>query len=361
MTLRSHFSPADWERIARDYGAWWAHELDRPLVYVTSKSYDPAVTYPEEHKFVSNFPWSWSAEEVIAAVTPHLEATRYHGDAYPRWWVNFGPGALAAFLGAKAHSVPETVWFEPEELHAPQDIYPCYQPESAWWRRVVNLTKAAADAWGDMVQVGHTDLGGNLDVIASFRTTQNLLTDLYDAPEEVDRLVGEVTRLWLRHYDELYAIIGPTCPGTTCWAPIWSSGTTYMLQCDFSYMISPAMFERFAMPDLVACCNRLDHAFYHLDGRGQIAHLDMLLSIERLRGIQWVPGDGAPPPDQWLDLLKRIIDGGKLCQVSVSAEGARRIVQNIGGKGFLLSITTPMTAEEADAFLRQLAQENISR
>ena len=51
-----------------------------------------------------------------------------------------------------------------------------------------------------------------------------------------------------------------------------------------------------------------------------------MLSLERLRGIQWIPGDGQPTPDQWLPLLKRIRDGGKRVQVFVSPEGARRIV-----------------------------------
>ena len=216
MSFRLHFSPADWERIARDYGAWWAHELDRPLVQITEKVSTPCPAYPEEHEFTSNYPWSMSAEEVIAALTPRLEATRYYGDAFPRWWPNFGPGVMAAFLGARAHSVTETVWFEPAERREAQDIHLCYQPDNPWWHRVVALTRAAVDAWGGLVQVGHTDLGGNLDIIASFRTTQGLLTDLYDAPEEVERLVSEVTRLWLRYYNELYAIIGPTCPGTNC-------------------------------------------------------------------------------------------------------------------------------------------------
>ncbi len=46
-----------------------------------------------------------------------------------------------------------------------------------------------------------------------------------------------------------------------------------MLQCDFAYMISPQMFERFVLPDLTACCEALEHGFYHLDGKGQIRHL----------------------------------------------------------------------------------------
>jgi 5-methyltetrahydrofolate--homocysteine methyltransferase len=108
----------------------------------------------------------------------------------------------------------------------------------------------------------------------------------------------------------------------------------------------------------------LDHGFYHLDGKGEIPHLDLLLSIPRLRGIQWIPGDGQPPPQEWLPLLKRIRDGKKLCQVFVSPEGARTIVREVGGKGFLLVIqagpdfTDP---ERAAAFLKVLESEDISR
>lgn len=361
MSICLRFDEADWERIERDYAAWWAHELDRPLVQVTGTEYDPSATYPEIHQFDSNYPPDTPAEEVIGRITPHLEAKRYYGDAFPRWWVNFGPGIMAGFLGARVHSVPRTVWFEPREVKEARDVHFAYRPDNAWWLRVVDLTRVAVEQWEGRVQVSHTDLGGNLDILASFRTTQGLLLDLHDAPEEVERVVGEITRLWLRYYDELDRIIRPRCRGTTPWAPIWTRGTTYMLQCDFSYMISPGMFERFAVPDLAACCDHLDNGFYHLDGRGQIAHLDMLLAMSRLRGIQWIPGDGAPPPHEWLGLLQRIIDGGKLCQLYVSAEGARTIVKNLGGKGFLLAVQDEMTAEEAEAFLELLVREDICR
>ena len=134
-----------------------------------------------------------------------------------------------------------------------------------------------------------------------------------------------------------------------------------MLQSDFSYMISPQMFERFVLPDVAACCAALDHGFYHLDGKGQIPHLDMLLSLERLRGIQWIPGDGQPPPEQWLPLLKRIRDAGKLCQLYVSPAGARTIVRELGGRGFALYIDQKMSQDQAEDFLHVLAAENDGR
>jgi hypothetical protein len=361
MSIGVRFADTDWERVERDYKAWWAHDLGRPLVQILGKEYDPDISYPEIQAFASNYPLETPAAQVIRDAALDLEATRYYGDAFPRWWVNFGPGIIAGFLGSRVNSVTETVWFAPTELREAGQIDFAYKVDNPWWLRVKELTSAAVEAWGSQVQVSHTDLGGNLDILASFRTTQGLLLDLYDAPEQVDRLVGQITRLWLRYYDELDAIIRPSCRGTTPWAPIWSAQRSYMLQCDFSYMISPEMFERFVMPDLVACCGYLDAGFYHLDGLGQIPHLDLLLGLPRLRGIQWIPGDGAPPPHEWLGLLKRIIDGGKLCQVYVSAEGARTIVKNLGGRGFLLTVQDEMTANEADAFLKLLAQEDISQ
>ena len=365
-----NFTEADWDRVERDTLAWWAGELDRPLVYLSST--DP-VQSDRPYEFASNYPLDLPAEAVVDSVEPLLAATHYYGDAFPAWWMNFGPGIMAGFLGGEVHSVAdpsETVWFTPRKRGTPprrgtpaeevpiDDLHVAYDPDNVWWRRVQALTAAAVERWEGRLAVGLTDLGGNLDILASLRDTQRLLYEVIDHPAEVERLVGEITRLWLRYYDELDAIIRPACRGTTCWTPLWSPGKTYMLQCDFSYMISPAMYARFVMPDLIACCDHLDHAFYHLDGKGEIPHLNLLLSIDRLRGIQWIPGDGAPPPHEWLPLLKRIRDGGKLCQVFVSPEGAKAIVDALGGKGFLFVIEQAegefRDPERAEAFLHAL-------
>jgi 5-methyltetrahydrofolate--homocysteine methyltransferase len=360
LSIELQFGDGDWERLQRDWTAWWEGDLERPLVMIEGRvprSRKESGALAPEKLFASEFPLETPVDEVLDHYQAHLERRYFHGDAWPRWWPNFGPGIAAGFLGAKVHPVPGTVWFEPAERGPIEELELAHDAGSPWWERVNALTRRAVERWGGQVTVGHTDLGGNLDILASLRTTEQLLFDVSDAPREVARLIGETTRFWLRYYDELYAIIREGKRGTTPWAPIWSPGRCYMLQSDFAYMISPQMFERFVLPDLAACCEKLDHGFYHLDGKGQIKHLDMLLSLGRLRGIQWIPGGGQPPAEEWLPLLKRIRDGGKRCQLYVTADGARTIVRELGGRGFALYVVNWMSPAQAEEFLRALAAE----
>ena len=352
MSINIRFTEADWQRIERDWNAWWIGELDRPIVVIEVTDPLPDADGSQFTKFGLDTP----VDQVIDNWQNILEATHWLGDAFPKWWLNFGPGVAAAFMGSRVSWTPDTTWFWPlEGIATLSDIHPQYIPNNPWWLRVREMTRRAVERWGSQVLVGTTDIGGNLDILAALRGSEKLLMDLSDDPASVERILGEITRLWVRYYDELEAITRTAGRGNACWGPVWSPGRGYMLQSDFSYMISPRMYKRFVVPDLTACCEALDYGFYHLDGVGEIPHLDHLLSIKRLRGIQWQPGDGQPMGDAWLPLLKRIRDGGKLCQVYVTRQGALTIQRELGGKGFLMHIVNdPMTADEAKQFLHQL-------
>ncbi|HEY3290155.1 MAG TPA: hypothetical protein VGK87_08525 [Anaerolineae bacterium] len=352
MGINVHFTDADWQRIARDWNAFWAGELDRPIVMLEVSTPVAGADYCQLSKWGLDTP----ADAVIDNWERIIEATRWLGDSYPKWWVNYGPGTASAFLGSRLSWTPDTTWFWPlEGVNTLSDIHLSFDANNVWWRRVRDMTVRAVERWGDRVLVGIADIGGNLDILAGLRGSQKLLLDLSDDPDEVERLVHEITPLWIRFYDELYAISSSVGRGNACWGPCWSPGKGYMLQCDFSYMISPRMFERYVVPDLTTCCEHLDYGFYHLDGKGELAHLDHLLGIKRLRGIQWQPGDGQPLADAWIPVLKRIRDGGKLCQVYVDCKAALAVQRATGGKGFIYHIVNEtLTVDEGLAFLAEL-------
>jgi 5-methyltetrahydrofolate--homocysteine methyltransferase len=314
------------------------------------------------HNFLTQYSQETSAAEIVSIVEEHLESRIFYGDAYPSFWPNFGPGVVAAFTGiANLHSTSDTVWFEPKENKPLSEIQVRALLDNPWFNRVKDITEVAVERFGSIVQVGYTDLGGNLDILAAFRTTEKLLLDLIDYPEEVKRVRWESHEAWWIYYRELEQIIRKKCPGTVPWACTWAPGRTYMLQCDFSYMISPEMFARFVFPELQASCKKLDYSFYHLDGVGQLPHLDLLLSIPELHGIQWIPGAGELPSHTWTDVLQKIRDAGKLVQLYTTCEGALNVLRKLGGKGFMFCLTDCLTPREADKFFDEAEKVRNSK
>ncbi len=350
-----NFSASDWNRIRETYSAWYDHSLDRPILYFTSvyDSHRPSV--PGWFGFLNNFPDSASPSEIIDTYLKTQSGRRFPADSFPFWFLNFGAGVLAAALGAKTNVTEETIWFEPPEGADITKLQVSFDTDSYWWRRLQDVTSAAVDKIGDTVQISYSDLGGNLDILASLVGSEPLMIELLDHPAEVVSALEGVTAAWIAAYDLQDALIRPACPGSIGWAPTWAPGSAYMLQSDASYMISTDMFDRFVMPDLTACCRRIEFPFYHLYGIGQIPHVDRLLSIPNLRGIQWIHGDGKPTADMWPDLLNKIRDGGKLIQVFATAQVALNLVRTIGGKDVQIMITDEMTPPEANDLIERIA------
>ncbi len=355
MNIR--FSYEDWERIVHDWDLFLAGELKRPLVWI--QVWNPLHKPVLERKgFLPQYPSSMSPNQIIEIETKYLNGFHFVGDAFPKLFLNFGAGSSAVYFGSKPNVKNDTIWFEPihKEL---QDIHIDLNRDNDWFHRIQAIQQAALDLWKGQVLISLSDIGGNLDILASLRGTQELLMDFLEYPECVEKLSRQITSVWLEIYNEEAENVLGVCRGTTPWASVFSPRKTYMLQSDISYMISPKMFEQFVLPDLTTCCNFLDDGFYHLDGKGQIPHLDLLLSINKLKGVQWIPGDGQPEPQYWHHVLSKIRNAGKLCQLYVSPQGALQIKNEFGGEGFIFHIVTweePWTLNDAVDLYHQLTR-----
>ena len=53
------------------------------------------------------------------------------------------------------------------------------------------------------------DLGGIMDVAASFVGTEDLLLYLIEEPEEVTRLLGEIQTAWYAAFDDMASVLAP--------------------------------------------------------------------------------------------------------------------------------------------------------
>ncbi len=307
------FTKEKWDTIIHDSNLWWHGKLGRPLIQGWIQPPQQTAGF----SFQSYYPLEEPAEIIIDDWQVRLSSMAFLGDAYPHIWPNFGPGVVAAFLGAELKNGRDhdTVWFEPRDQQAIKDIQFDFDPEHKWFLRIKEIISAAIDRWQGSVQIGMPDLGGTLDILSTFRPGEKLLLDLYDEPDEVKRLIDQCDEIWWQYFQEFQSLTAGVNPGYTTWAEIFSQAPHYMLQCDVAYMIGPDMFEKHVKPSLQKACDRLTNAFYHLDGPGQLVHLDSVLDIESLRGIQWIPGAGSPDITQWPDVYRKITDAGKKIQL----------------------------------------------
>lgn len=311
------FAPTRWKKIKHDSQKWWLGKLGRPLIQVRLKGNDPRREAPPipYYEFTSFYDLSITAAQIVDCWDYELSATRYLGDGFPQIWPNFGAGAIAAFFGARIENVANTTWFIPEQISDIDRLNFKFRENNIWYQRICAILKETQKKWHGSVQIGMTDLGGNLDILSTFRPSEKLLLDLYDQPDQVKRLTWEAHQAWWAYFDRFTACQRPFNPGHTCWTPLFSERPYYMLQCDFSYMLGPRMFTEFVLPELTASAERLGNAFYHLDGTGQLPHLDHVLAVAAIKGVQWVPGDGTPDASHWPEVYRRIYQAGKLCQV----------------------------------------------
>ncbi|OQA00439.1 MAG: hypothetical protein BWY69_01711 [Planctomycetes bacterium ADurb.Bin401] len=319
------FDSARWNKIKTDSNKWWQRKLGRPLIQARLFGAEPGREKPLINCWDANANWfsdficsfgeSVTEEQIVDRWDYALCCTKFLGDAFPAVWPNFGPGILAAFMGSELHTSPDTVWFDYTQKEKIQDLNLRIDVRNYWLNRVKKIAAAAVDSWKGNVQIALTDLGGIMDVLASFRGTEQLIYDIIDAPEDVRRLTMQIRKLWFDCFNEFESIYKEYNPGYTSWEGIFSESRYSILQSDFSYIINNEIFRNFIKSDLYESASMLSRAFYHLDGPVQLKHLDDILSIDAIKGIQWIPGAGQPDISQWPEVYRKIHKAGKLIQI----------------------------------------------
>jgi 5-methyltetrahydrofolate--homocysteine methyltransferase len=128
-------------------------------------------------------------------------------------------------------------------------------------------------------------------------------------------------------------------------------------------MLSPKLFDEFVLPHVEEQCERLDRVIYHLDGPGQIPHLNSLLKVERLDGIQWVPGAGEElqgndcGSQKWIPLYRKILEAGKLLVLYMPREKVIPMLKALGSRKVLVQT---FCVSETDARKLLTEAENLT-
>lgn len=343
------FTHDKWSKIEKDYTSWWNGDLDRALINIELTGVEATLPKPREpiYNNTALYDFSVPAEVVVKHWEYILSCKKFVGDAFPVIIPDFGPAVNAAFMGAMGNPTEHTVWFKSENIVPMNELYFKYNPNEPWLLRIKELYRAAAEYFNGSVCLGMTHLNNGIDPVARFFESGTIALAFYDDPDNLKRLIWESHDLCMKYYYEFIESMGKSNPGFTCWGYMFSKVPHFMLQSDFSAMISPGMFKDFILPELEACCKKLGNPFYHLDGPGELEHLDMILSIPGLKGVQWIPGDGNPDYKHWPEVYKKIRKAGKLIQLFGDLETLEVVVEQLGStKGIYYFGSADISEEE---------------
>ena len=255
----------------------------------------------------------------------------FGGESMPALMPNYGPDQWAGFLGANLTLDPEkdTSWAEPL-VDDWDNVTPLgINPSNPWWRAIIELTNLAAERCPGRFLLSTIDTHSNLDCLSALRGPERLCMDLVEQPEAVSRALRQVDAMFRPVYDTIFEAGRMREFGSTSWLEMWSEGRTQAIQSDFCCMISPEHFSKFALPSLEYEMTCLDHVVYHMDGPGQVRHLEKILALPNLHTIQWVPGAGQPSAPGWLELLQRIQNAGKSVQVLVTPDELKAVYSQL--------------------------------
>lgn len=341
----------DIERAKKKYIEYWAKENhDRPIisVHAPKKNYVPSkIVRPES---LSD---RWlDTEYVIKRSREYFKGTYFGGEALPILYPNLGPDVFASFLGCNIQFGEDTSWAEHFVQEWDKTPEFKFNMENLWWKKIKEMTEdVAKDSKGDYI-IGITDLHPGLDGLVALRGPENCCMDLFDNPEEIKKRPFELFDVFKKVTDELHGIITKYQEGSTNWMGIWHPDKWYVTSCDFMCMISQEMFKDFVLDELLKEIDYLDASIFHLDGPGALKHLDALLEIPTLDGIQWVYGAGQPTAAHWIPVLKKIQDAGKLIQVNIVPEDLDTLLENLKPEGVMYSVDCS-SEEEAEELLKK--------
>lgn len=327
----------DMDQIKKRYLEYWTKENhDSPLLDVRAPRTFGRAEMP---KVAGSWEEHWmDTEYVLQRETAALRNTYHAGDAIPQINPNLGPDIFGAFFGCGLKFGKDTSWAEDPFSELSRIDCSRLDRNNHWFQKITELTEAfVSESQGEYL-VGITDIHAGMDALVSLRGPEEVCFDLYEEPELVKAKVFQLCDRFKEVYDALNGILSKGQQGNVNWMSVYHTEGWYVTSCDFMGMISQEMYGEFVEPELREELAFLKHSIFHLDGPGALRHLDSLLAIPELDGIQWVYGAGQPTAAHWVPVLKKIQDAGKLVHVTIVPSDLPILLENLKPEGVLYQV-----------------------
>ena len=298
------------------YRAFWTNApMARPLIGFSLGGWFPLQSYPGMAKFLGRkgiaadelhpeefladyerlvAPWEEVEDDVIRAVAP----------LPPFPW-------LEAMLGSRVQVGEDAIWaleggFEYADLDALN-----LSSDNPWRRKYLEFVATLNDRFRDRCPVGQPILRGVSDMIAALRGSSQMIFDLYDQPEQFQRLAGRCTDLLIALIAEQQGITGPFAEGYEVeQLALWAPGKIIRMQEDGSAFFSPSLYVQHLQGEDERQASAFPYNVIHLHS-SSLFLLDDILNVESLKCIQINKDVGGLEVGKMLPFFKQVQKHGK--------------------------------------------------
>jgi uroporphyrinogen-III decarboxylase len=220
-------------------------------------------------------------EAQLKQIQAHLEI----GDDYtPMVRVNFGTGQVAAAFGTEIIMVEDSL----PAADAPiikniDDIEKICMPapDAGWYGKLKKWTQIWLENIPEGVHIQHPDIQSAFNT-AHLMRGNDILTDFYDDPDAIERLLDKITDYMIELTPQLKAMISDDKEWFFDWSALWK-GCARISNCSTT-MIGPDFYERYVLPRDKRLLNSLGGGRMHYCGNSSDV-IKSFLSISGLTGL----------------------------------------------------------------------------
>lgn len=355
----------NWIETQEKFKLWWQHKnTGRPLFHLMARREDKPAPPSPQRFFANPEELYFSAEKRCAWYERYAESHVFLAEAFPNVNLDYGATSAALYLGSEPECHWDTLWYRHISDEAWQALHTSDISTSNLWRkRHYDLLTRGKELAAGRYLVTIPDIGCSMDVMSLLRGSQELIYDLVDEPERMQCISQRLTDFYLETYDACYNMVKePDGSSAFVAFKVWGPGKVAKLECDFCALMNHEMFRAFAMPALQKQVEHMDNAFYHLDGPDAIKHLDDLLTLPKLKAVQWTHGAGNPDGlwEGWQEkIYDKVMASGKSLYLFVEdtdpdtvIPALRRLVNRYGTHGLFVRFLNEMSLERAQKILR---------
>lgn len=327
---------SNWDEKKLRYEEYWNCTNKTPILHITAPKFGAVYDEILDEEDSDSF-W-FDPKHIVKGLRRDFSNTYFGGDAFPSVSPSLGPDLLSALIGLEITYNNSSAWVT--HKNCPLSEFEDFNitKNNFYYEKIKEmLNYFAKDAKGDDYIVGMVDLNAGMDGVASLIGPDKLCFEMIDNPEEVQRVNNEIFNLYTKLFSELYKITNKYQKGTTNWLPIYSESQWYYITCDFMCMVSDEHLEEFILWEIEKRVNFHDRTLFHLDGENAIRHLDKILKIPNLTGVQVQATPFVHSGKFWIEHIKKIQEYGKcVCIDAIDEEDIRALIENCKPEGLFI-------------------------